>query len=169
MIGFLPPDDLSCDKLRQRCRSLTAFCWATGPALLAGLAACSQPLPEQLAALRGGRDAATPCQERFHEESQTYADCVLYVAQSAAHGDMALHRDWFRLGALYTGWVSADMVGRQGDAPADRAAHELLGEALKLQRQLHATDAQLCELVGVPCATLENRRRELLAVAPARP
>ena len=140
-----------------------------GLALLTGLAACSRPLPEQLAALRGGRDAATPCQERFHEESQTYADCVLYVAQAAAHGNMAAHHDWFRLGALYTGWVSADMVGQQGDAPADRAAHQLLAEALKLQRQLHATDAQLCELVGVPCAALDNRKRELLAAAPAHP
>jgi hypothetical protein len=36
-------------------------------------------------------------------------------------------------------------------------------------RQLRVTDAQLCELVGVPCAVLENRRRELLAAAPAHP
>ena len=169
MNGFPSRPHLNCDKLRRCCRLLTAVGQGIGLFLLLGMAACSRPQPQQLAALRGGRDAATPCQERFHEESQTYADCVSYVAQSAAHRNMAVDRDWFRLGALYTGWVDADMVGQQGDAPAGRAARQLLAEALKLQRQLRASDAELCELVGVPCAALDHRKRELLAVAPANP
>lgn len=133
--------------------------------LVGMLSACSAATPQQLKALQAGRDAAMPCQERFHEESQTYADCVRYVAQQAV-GDAQL-RDWRRLGALYTGWVHADMVGQQGDAPADRAARQLLRESLQLQRRLRAGDAGLCELVGVPCATLEQRRRALLAAASA--
>jgi len=132
-------------------------------AVLLGLGGCSGATPQQQAALRAGRDAAVPCQERFHEESQTYADCVRYVAQQAL-GDPAV-RDWRRLGALYTGWVSADLVGRQGDAPADRAARQLLDEALELQRRLQAPDPALCELVGQPCAALRQRRRALLAPA----
>jgi hypothetical protein len=124
------------------------------------LAACSAATPQQLAALRAGRDAAVPCQERFHEESQTYADCVRYVGQQAL-ADPAV-RDWRRLGALYTGWVHADLVGQQGDGPADRAARLLLGEALALQQRLRARDAALCELVERPCAALEERRRALL-------
>lgn len=168
MSGFLPGLYLSCDKLRGRFRLLTAPGRVILVMLLLGGTACSRPQQEQLAALRAGRDAATPCQERFHEESQTYADCVRYVAQSKASGG-APQRDWFRLGALYTGWVHADMVGQQGDAPADQAARTLLGEALQLQQQLHVGDAQLCELVGVPCANLDNRRRELLGAAPAKP
>lgn len=171
MSGFLPGPHLSCDRLRRRFRLLTAPGRVILATLLLGGTACSRPQPEQLAALRAGRDAATPCQERFHEESQTYADCVRYVAQSKAFNASAgiAQRDWFRLGALYTGWVHADMVGQQGDAPADLAAHTLLGEALQLQQQLHVTDAQLCELVGVPCANLGNRRHELLGAAPAKP
>lgn len=168
MSGFLPGPYLSCDRLRRHFRLLTAPGRVFLLTLLLGGSACSRPQPEQLAALRAGREAATPCQERFHEESQTYADCVRYVARSKASGGTPQH-DWFRLGALYTGWVHADMVGQQGDAPADQAAHTLLGEALQLQQQLHATDAQLCELVGVPCANLDNRKHELLGAAPAKP
>ena len=169
MNGFLPRRHLSCDRLRWHCRLLTAAGRGLGLALVSGLAACSRPAPEQLGALRGGRDAAQPCQERFHEESQTYADCVRYVAQSSTHGGDTPNQDWFRLGALYTGWVHADLIGQQGDAPADKAARQLLGEALELQRQLHAGDAQMCELVGIPCATLANRKQELLAAAPPNP
>lgn len=171
MSGFLPGPYLSCDRLRRHFRLLTAPGRVFLLTLLLGGSACSRPQPEQLAALRAGREAATPCQERFHEESQTYADCVRYVARSKASGASGgtPQHDWFRLGALYTGWVHADMVGQQGDAPADQAAHTLLGEALQLQQQLHATDAQLCELVGVPCANLDNRKHELLGAAPAKP
>lgn len=159
MSGFLPPWHLSRRSLRGRCRLLTGAGAALAAAL--GLSGCSGASEEQLAALRAGRDAVTPCQERFHEESQTYADCARYVSQQA-QGDARV-REWRRLGALYTGWVHADMVGQQGDAPANQAARMLLGEALPLQKQLHAGDATLCEMVGVPCATLAERRRELLA------
>jgi hypothetical protein len=130
-------------------------------ALLAVSACSGGATPPQLAALREGRDAATPCRERFHEESQTYADCARYVAQQASSN--AGYQDWRRLGALYTGWISADMVGQQGDVPADRAARQLLGEALQLQRRLGARDADLCGVAGLPCATMDERRRELLA------
>ena len=166
MKGFLPGRHLSCERLRQRCRSLTAG-GRSGGLILAviGVAGCAQAAAPQAAALRSGRDAAMPCQERFHEESQTYADCVRYVTQSGARG-AAPYGDWYRLGALYTGWVHADLVGQQGDAPADQAARQLLHEALQLQQRLQASDAQLCELVGVPCATLLNRRRELLGATP---
>ncbi|MDE0855081.1 MAG: hypothetical protein OSA97_11740 [Nevskia sp.] len=132
------------------------------------LAAACEGASPQAAALRAGRDAVMPCQERFHEQSQTYADCVRYVTQSAARrGETAQYADWFRLGGLYTGWVHADLVGQQGDAPAAQAARELLREALPLQQQLRSGDAQLCELEGIPCATLLNRRRELLGPATA--
>ncbi len=132
--------------------------------LLGSLDGCSGTTPPQMAALRAGRDAVMPCRERFHEESQTYADCARYVAQQAA-GDPAL-RDWRRLGALYTGWVHADLVGQQGDAPADQAARTLLRETLPLQRQLRVSDAVLCQVVDAPCAALAERSRALLA-APA--
>ncbi len=143
---------------------LTAAAPGLATVLLGCLAACSSASPQQLAALRAGRDAVMPCQERFHEESQTYADCARYVAQQA-QGDPAV-RDWRRLGALYTGWVHADLVGQQGDAPADHAARLLLTEALDLQRRLQAREAMLCQLVEQSCAALEERRRALSA-APA--
>jgi hypothetical protein len=126
-----------------------------------GLSACAGAAREQLVALRAGNDAATPCQERFHEESQTYADCVRYVSQQKQGAEDL--RDWRKLGALYTGWVHADMVGMQGDAPSAAAARALLGEALDLQRRLGAGDATLCALVVVPCPLLKERRKELLA------
>lgn len=131
--------------------------------VLSGLAACAGAAgtPEQrLEALRAGRDAALPCQERFHEESQTYADCVRYVSQQRL-GAEAL-RDWRKLGALSLGWVHADLVGQQGEAPAALAARQLLNEALDLQQRLGASDAQLCELVQMDCALLAQQRRDLL-------
>jgi len=139
---------------------LTAAAPRLSTVLLGCLSACSGASPQQLAALRAGHDAVMPCQERFHEESQTYADCARYVAQQA-QGDPVV-RDWRRLGALYTGWVQADLVGQQGDAPAAEAARLLLGEALQLQRRLRLRDAALCRLVEQPCAALEERRRVLL-------
>lgn len=155
MNGFLPRRHLSDGSLRRRCRLLTTAL------LVTGLTGCEPATPQQQQALRAGRDAVVPCQERFHEESQTYADCVRYVAQQAL-GDPAV-RDWRRLGALYTGWVRADLVGQQGDAPADRAARTLLAEALGLQQRLGARDGLLCELVERPCVALDERRRELQA------
>ena len=161
MSGFLPRRHLNGGSLRWRCRLLTGAGRGLGAVLFGCLTACSGATQQQLEALRAGRDAAMPCQERFHEESQTYADCVRYVAQQAL-GEAPV-RDWRRLGALYTGWVHADLVGQQGDAPAGQAARMLLHEALPLQKQLRVSDAILCEAVGVPCAALEQRARELLA------
>jgi hypothetical protein len=160
MNGFLPLPHSSLEKLRWRCRLLTGL--GLGAALL--LCACSGATAPQQAALREGRDAVTPCRERFHEESTTYADCAYYVAQQA--GSNSQYREWRQLGALYTGWVSADMVGQQGDAPADGAARRLLRDALELQQRLQARDADLCGLVGVPCPNLRERRQELLSPRP---
>lgn len=161
MDRLLPCGNLTVEKLRLRGRSLTAVRHGLLFLVLAVSACHGGATPPQLAALREGRDAATPCRERFHEESTTYADCARYVAQQAAGNPR--YQDWRRLGALTTGWVSADMVGQQGDAPADSAARQLLGEALQLQRRLGARDADLCELVGLPCAAMGERRRVLLA------
>lgn len=131
--------------------------------ILLGMAACSGPDGTQLQALRSGRDAVLPCQERFHEQSQTYVDCVRYVAQAGSKDLTPALLAWRRLGALYTGWVHADLVGQQGDAPAAAGARTLLREARTLQQQLQAPQPALCDLVGIPCARIDNRMQELQA------
>lgn len=110
--------------------------------------------------MRGGRDAAVPCIERFHDQGQTYAECVRHVA--AQRGAPGLRR----LGALTQGWFTADLVAQQtadGDAPA--AARALLTDADALQRQLGVPDAALCTVLEQDCATLRRRRHAVRAAA----
>lgn len=125
------------------------------------LAGCAQESAAAQQALRSGRDAALPCQERFHDQTQTYVECIRYVAGDSKN-EMKAAADWHRLGAFYTGWVSADLLAQQGDREAEGVARELLSEALRLEKKLKADEAALCALVDLPCSTLKNRQRDLL-------
>lgn len=128
------------------------------PAAPASPAAATTPNTEQWQALRAGRDAVVPCSERFHEQGDTYAECVRYVADRSPASVQA----WHRLGALYSAWVVADLVAQQqGDADAQAAALHLLHEAETLQKELHVDDAPLCRLVEKSCDWLAVRKREI--------
>ncbi len=153
--------------MRSQRRSASIFA-ALSLAVFASVA-CSRIDPTQAAALAAGRDAVVPCQERFHEQSRTYADCARYIANRKSASTATATHDWRRLGALTAAWITADRVGQLGDAEANGSARQLVAEATQLQQQMKVADATLYALLGMPRGNFNNRRKDLLDSAPVAP
>lgn len=123
-------------------------------------AAAVAPTPFQ-AALQAGADAAAPCRQQIDDDAYEFLECVQVRARPAARRSRL--DDARRLGALFQGWVSADVAAGYAVEGAETAASTLLRVLLPLQKQLDVKDRTLCSLQEVSCVAIINRKREVLA------
>lgn len=117
-------------------------------------------------ALQAGADQAASCQTQVDDDADELPGCVQARARAAA-GTPARLADAQRLGALFRGWVIADIAAAYAVAGAEPVAATLLGELRPLQRKLGVSDAALCALLRDGCRGVFERLREVERAAAA--
>jgi hypothetical protein len=112
-----------------------------------------------------GRAAVQPCQERFHDQADSFGECVRYVDSSRQPKDDT--QPWWRLGAYEWAAVAAERAAQLGDADAEPGARLLAAEAAKLEAQLRISDEAVCRFLETPCPAMREARRLRLAEGEA--
>lgn len=127
----------------------------------------SRPQSALTMALQYGADQAASCQEQVEHDADELPGCVQARAHSAGGTPRRL-AEAQRLGALFRGWVIADIAAAYAVDGAEPAATALLHELLPLQRKLGVTDDALCGLLHDGCSGLIKRKREVARSAAFR-
>ncbi|WP_428385346.1 hypothetical protein [Nevskia ramosa] len=112
-------------------------------------------------ALQQGADQAASCQVQIEHDADELPGCIQARARTAA-GTPTRLADAHRLGALFRGWVMADIAAAYAVDGAEPAASALLRELLPLQRKLGVSDAALCRLMADGCRGVIERKQEVL-------
>ncbi len=111
-------------------------------------------------ALQRGADQAATCQTQVEHDADELPGCVRARARTAAGTPRKL-ADAHKLGALFRGWVIADIAAAYAVDGAEPAASALLRELLPLQHKLGVSDAALCRLMADSCRGLIERKQEV--------
>lgn len=118
-------------------------------------------------ALQAGADRAASCQTQVEDDADELPGCVQARARAPA-GTPTRLAEAQRLGALFRGWVIADIAAAYAVAGAEPVAATLLGELRPLQRQLSVGDAALCALLRDGCHGIFERLREVERASAAK-
>lgn len=151
-------------RLRSAAAATLAGLFVSLVALAAPPTAATKPTPLQ-AALSSGAEAAATCQSQIEHDAYELVGCV--QARANEHGALPpLLAQACGLGALFRGWVMADIAAAFAVDGAEAAATELMHALLPVQEKLGVSDPQLCELLPDSCPTVIHRKREVLAAPP---